>query len=245
MGRGLSYLEELDDIIGSCVDSIQTESLQMELESYLAANLSGTTPLQRVQVHYSGICICKEFVKIVCKHDLEAVVELDNITLRKHDVECPCHRFTSTRRRNGKQAFTERIHTLLITIILPCLRSTYFAEAKLTKFLYIFQKFPGESYTPSSNSSGCAYDNVKKYNMGMDFEHIDISEKVNFPAPLMLSVRKNPLDVVKSMFGSKEGRAVLSPGVTFDSDGQRVFSDMWTADKWLNDQVHSNTSSLQ
>lgn len=91
-------------------------------------------------------------------------------------------------------------------------------------------------------SAKSVYEKVKEYNMSADFEHIDISKKVNFPDPLMLSVRKNPIGLVKRMFGSKEGQAVLSPGVSFDLDGQRVFNEMWTADKWLNDQVHSHTS---
>lgn len=40
-GMGLSYLDKLDKIEGPCVESIQTSNLQMELETFLAANLSG------------------------------------------------------------------------------------------------------------------------------------------------------------------------------------------------------------
>lgn len=41
IGMGLSYLDKLDDIAGSVVESMQTKSLQMEVETFLAANLSG------------------------------------------------------------------------------------------------------------------------------------------------------------------------------------------------------------
>lgn len=120
---------------------------------------------------------------------------------------------------------------------LPC-----FAEAKFARVLETFKRYPGESYTPSSTITGDVYENVKKSNMGIEFEHIDISKKVNCLDPIMVSVRKDPIGVVKRMFGSKEGRAVLSPGVKYDSEEQRVFNEMWTADKWLNDQVHLHTS---
>lgn len=117
------------------------------------------------------------------------------------------------------------------------LRLHFFAEAKFARILELFKKFPGESYKPSATTASSAYENIKNYNIGVEFEHIDISTKFNLQEPLTVSIRKNPLGVVKQMFASKEGQAVLCPGTTFDADGQRVFSNMWTADKWLNDQV--------
>lgn len=66
---------------------------------------------------------------------------------------------------------------------------------------------------------------------------MDISEKMGVQEAIIVSVLKDPIAKVKEMFANTAGKAVLRPKLVVDADGQRVYNEMWTADKWLTDQV--------
>ncbi|EFJ40359.1 hypothetical protein VOLCADRAFT_108184 [Volvox carteri f. nagariensis] len=107
------------------------------------------------------------------------------------------------------------------------------AGCKLQEFLRLFKQFPGEAYTPSADTLKGIYNSLRDYHLGSDFEHVDIGPKLGLQDTVVVSVRNDPMALVKAMFANKSGRAVLGPKLVMDQDGQRVFNEMWTAEKWM------------
>lgn len=81
------------------------------------------------------------------------------------------------------------------------------------------------------------YSNVQAYQMSQEFEHIDISKQLGLDEKLVVSVLKDPLAEVRRMLADPNGKAALRPMIVMDAHGQRVYNEMWTADKWIEDQV--------
>lgn len=96
---------------------------------------------------------------------------------------------------------------------------------------------PGGAYTPSAAGANDLYANVQAYRMGDEFEHIDISGRLGLDEKLVVSVLKDPIGAVRRMLADPVGKAVLRPTLVMDDSGQRVYNEMWTADKWMADQV--------
>lgn len=111
------------------------------------------------------------------------------------------------------------------------------AENKLSTALSLIERLPGGAYTPSATTSRGIYANVQANKLGEQFKHVDISERMGVSESLIVSVLKDPIAKVKEMFADTAGKAVLRPKLVVDADGQRVYNEMWTADKWMTDQV--------
>lgn len=88
------------------------------------------------------------------------------------------------------------------------------------------------------------YANVQEYKLCQQFDHIDISGKVGVAEKVMVSVMKDPIAEVQRMLADPAGKAVLRPTLVMDADGQRVYNEMWTADKWMKDQVRWQSTVL-
>ena len=81
------------------------------------------------------------------------------------------------------------------------------------------------------------YANVNANKLGDQFKHVDISERMGVSGAIIVSVLKDPIAKVKEMFANTAVKAVLRPKLVVDAEGQRVYNEMWTADKWMTDQV--------
>lgn len=73
--------------------------------------------------------------------------------------------------------------------------------------------------------------------MDESFTHLDMGPELGLGEQVVVSFRKNPLEIVQGMFSSKRGLAASRPAPIFDSDGQRCYNEMWTAERWEHDQV--------
>lgn len=92
-------------------------------------------------------------------------------------------------------------------------------------------------YTPSTSTVKGLYNNLIMYNLKGEYDHVDIGPQLGLQEKVMVSVRKDPMALVKALFANPQGRAALWPKLVMDHDGQRVYSEMWTAKKWMDDQV--------
>ena len=77
-----------------------------------------------------------------------------------------------------------------------------------------------------------------------EYHHVDIGPQLGLKAKVLVSVSKDPMALVNELFANPQGRAALWPKLIMDQDGQRVYSDMWTANKWMYDQVCVNLKHL-
>jgi hypothetical protein len=111
------------------------------------------------------------------------------------------------------------------------------AANKLSTMLSIMKRLPGGAYTPSAGGAREMYANVQAYKLGQQFQHVDVSGRVGVAEKLLVSVLKDPIAEVQRMLADPAGKAVLRPTLVMDADGQRVYNEMWTADKWMTDQV--------
>ncbi len=79
--------------------------------------------------------------------------------------------------------------------------------------------------------------NVHTRLLDKGFELKDIGNQVpGSEGSIFMSVRKEPLELVQELF-SKQTTLALKPVRVYDEHGQRVYNEMWTAEKWEEDQV--------
>lgn len=121
---------------------------------------------------------------------------------------------------------------------------TFSAASKLSTALSIIKRLPGNAYIPSASGTREIYANVQAYKLGQQFQHIDISAQIGLTDRLYVSVLKDPIGKVKEMLSDPAGKAVMRPTLVMDMDGQRIYNDMWTAEKWMTDQVCISDTSV-
>ena len=94
-------------------------------------------------------------------------------------------------------------------------------------------------YTQSASTVKGLYNNLRMYNLKGEYDHVDIGPKLGLQEKVLVSVRRDTMALVKALFANPQGRAALWPKLVMpvDQDGQRVYSEMWTAKKWMDDQV--------
>lgn len=109
--------------------------------------------------------------------------------------------------------------------------------SKLSAALSMMKRLPGGAYIPSSTDAREIYANVQAYKLGQQFQQVDISGQLGLAERLYVSVLKDPIGKVKQMLSDPAGKAVLRPTLVMDVHGQRIYNDMWTAEKWMTDQV--------
>jgi hypothetical protein len=114
------------------------------------------------------------------------------------------------------------------------------AESKISEFVGLFKGVDG-GFRPTM-SVETALQKLWEQQLGSGFEHINIQQHVpGTTRPIIVSVRREPLKDVRNLLIHPDGDVKLHAQLCMDRFGQRVYNEMFTADKWLTQQVTSAT----
>ncbi|EFJ47097.1 hypothetical protein VOLCADRAFT_92571 [Volvox carteri f. nagariensis] len=167
--------------------------------------------------------------KDFCQHGQPAASDTGSLDMGQSCLENLELVLPSTQEADSvKQPFNIQVETFLASVL---------SANNLSKFLTLFRG--GDAYLPSGTNEREVFKNIQTHSRAAEaFMHVDISRQVGLDKELSVAVHKDPIGLVKRMLELPDGNAVLKPTVVMDDDGQqRVYNEMWTADKWISDQV--------
>ncbi len=99
---------------------------------------------------------------------------------------------------------------------------------------------PEEPWLPSARSYAGVVENLRDEYAGQGFEHRDLSAMFGrAEGEVVLSVHRDVVGLVQDLFSHPTGARGLAfrPTRRFDEYGQREYNEMFTGDKWNDDQV--------